>query len=324
MADPPVRGISGNPHITAVLFSNGFIEGKSKSEVVQLQKEVEIIYFSIPKVEISLTRGVANNGDVRDKGRMVGKSTKIRIEFAINGSKAVIVREGPAKWTRMLLWDTRTDRIVPGQWIHSHVPYFTINSDASLVLAFIQSYRRRHGCGPWVALSRSPWFTALGIWKIGDSWGGRCGFITDQKIFVTPGIEEVEFEGKLRKGMSWTTTGPAPSRDRRGWEAVSKDGEPVLLRRKAKSRKLVLTLMQNLPDWNLTLVERTPYGERQETFEKVHFADLDQQERVVLTRRDGKVIRVASTNAGFHTEKIFDFSQMAPEPIDAPKAASRW
>jgi len=84
------------------------------------------------------------------------QSTKISIAFAKNGSRAVILRQGPSKWTRMLAWCTRTGHLEPGQWVHSKVPFFAINSDASLVLTFIQDYRRRHDYSTWVALSRPP------------------------------------------------------------------------------------------------------------------------------------------------------------------------
>ena len=128
--------------------------------------------------------------------------TKIQIAFAENGRHGVILRQGPSKWTRMIKWDTKTDRLTEGQWIHSKVRYFDINSDASLILCFIQSYRREPGT--WVALSKPPWFTARAIWKIGDSWGGYCQFLTDKKIYVSKGINPIVFEGSLPKGMRWS------------------------------------------------------------------------------------------------------------------------
>lgn len=243
-------------------------------------------------------------------------STKINIQFAVNGSKAVILREGPSKITRCLLWDTKNDELLPGQWIKSKIPNFSINSDASLMLAFVQSYRRRQDYGTWVALSKPPWFSALATWEIGDSWGGACDFISDLEIYVSPGIHEPKFNGKLKKNMRWTNDRNRLNTHQYDW----KESGVNEISKCSNISGLRVTKKTEFPDSDILIST-----EGQELFIKgVYRVDFDIQGRVVFTKRDG-IIRRASNNKGdIVTEDVFDLSGMEFESIEAPIDATRW
>jgi hypothetical protein len=256
-------------------------------------------------------------------------STKIRIAFATNGPGAVIMREGPIKQTRMLAWRTDNDSLTEGQWINSSVPHFTVNSDASLVLAFVQGVRDG---GPWVAVSRPPWFTALGVWWIGDSWGGYGShFITDRRIYIAPGLTAVEFKGRLGKSMEWTADpryrtpeSALVSRRLPNWELESFEGRQTWLKRSTVSG---LEVRRRPRGQNFTM-EVFAMNERTltliDTFDDVYFADFDSRGEFVYTRRDGKVHRAALRGTRLVSHEIFDLSSMSPEPIVAPLGKASW
>lgn len=100
---------------------------------------------------------------------------------------AVIFRRGPSKQTQLLTWNLETDVVTPGQWIKAKV--YTRRCDISpdgkyLVAAFTDYSSRRDpavekfglkdeylACG-WTAISKPPYFTALGLWFSGDAWNG--------------------------------------------------------------------------------------------------------------------------------------------------------
>ncbi|MEO8670475.1 MAG: hypothetical protein ABI411_04105 [Tahibacter sp.] len=256
-------------------------------------------------------------------------STKIRIRFASNGTRAVILREGPAKWTRMLCWDTRDDTIVPGQWIRSSIPYFDVNSDATLILAFVQSYRRKPDYGTWVALSRPPWFTASAVWQIGDSWGGHCRFISDHHVYIEAGLRPVTLsQGALGRRMRWSSD-PA-FQDRRvwslqhGWTAETLDGVACLVKR-CKYAGIEVRCGREPVDSCMVLYRID--GKRRirlAEFETVYFGEFDASGRFVFSRRDGRVHRASLRRNALIVEEVCDLSAMRPEAIKAPEDVGHW
>lgn len=256
-------------------------------------------------------------------------STKIRIAFAANGPNAVIMREGPRKQTRMLLWRTNDDHLTVGQWIASSVPHFTINSDASLVLAFVQGFRNG---GPWVAVSRPPWFTALGVWWIGDSWGGYGShFVTDRRIYIAAGLTKVEFKGTLGDDMGWTADprfripeSALASRRLPNWELESIAGAQTWVKRSPVSE---LEVRRRPKGENYAMDVYVPSNgrtERIDTVDDVYFADFDSRGDFVFARRDGKIHRASLRKGRLLYYQVFDLSAMIPEPMEAPLGKAVW
>lgn len=247
-------------------------------------------------------------------------SVRIRMAFAPNGKQSVILREGPSRRTRMLVWDTGNDQLTPGQWIHSKVRHFAINSDGSLILCFVQSYRKKHNYGTWVALSKPPWFSALAVWQIGDSWGGACRFVTDRKIFVEQGTNPIQFSGSLAKGMEWTSDRSLrPPEDSWGWQRDALNHSLFIKRSETHALEL------HYSDFKYQLY--SPMGRDItpiETPSHIDFADMDNQGRVVFTDKKGIIYRVTRKKEDIVVHQVFDLADMTPEPIKAPVAALRW
>jgi len=109
---------------------------------------------------------------------------------ATNADVAVILRRGPSDWWRLTLWDTSLDRFDPGQWFHGRVypGKCDVSPDGKLFVYFCGQFKPRnnaHGYrGTWTAVSRPPYFTALALWPIGDTWGGSGIFLDDRTVLL--------------------------------------------------------------------------------------------------------------------------------------------
>lgn len=243
--------------------------------------------------------------------------TKIRTTFSQNGRYGVILLEGPGRWTRMLKWDLKKDELIEGQWIHAPILNFSINSDASLILCFVQSYKPQHEYGTWVALSKPPWFTALALWQIGDSWGGGGSFLNDKKIYIRPTPSQHIFHGALPKGLTWTAELPKSGySDLSGWKH-EKEGSYTRYSKNPKNSPFEIESLDgkikiyaNKPQKTLLTLPLVPFH-----------ADIDPKGRLIFTSTEGMIYRGTLKANELQIEKLFDLSKMKPKPIKAPYPA---
>lgn len=177
-----------------------------------------------------------------------------------------------------------------------------------------------------MALSKPPWFTALAIWRIGDSWGGNCCFISDSLIGVSEGINEIEFEGKLKKGITWTN-------DRSQFPDDSSKDVTLILSEKSDlkgneySRKSKISGLEIVvrteplkEDYHIVVL----YRDESMIFDNVHESSFDNKHRVVLTLINGKILRLSVVQEKLHSEEVFDLSDMPFRAIKAPESATKW
>ncbi|MEL7116668.1 MAG: hypothetical protein AAGP08_13980, partial [Pseudomonadota bacterium] len=89
---------------------------------------------------------------------------KLFLVFARESERTVILRQGPSKTYRMILWDRKTDRFEDGQWLKSKVypERCALSPDGQHFIYFALDGRwdERTG-GSYTAISRPPYFTAL-------------------------------------------------------------------------------------------------------------------------------------------------------------------
>jgi len=130
---------------------------------------------------------------------------RVEAIIARNAPAAVIFRRGPTRFVRMLRWDLRTDKIVPGQWVNArvHVARSDLSPDGELVACFVASYRRQPST--WTAISRPPYFTALAVWPKGDTWGGGGLFVSNSHFLLAHSTKRINSdidEFKLMDGFT--------------------------------------------------------------------------------------------------------------------------
>lgn len=117
---------------------------------------------------------------------------RLHLYFATENDRAVILRQGPSKHYRMILWDRDTDTFEDGQWIKQrvytdwcdlspdgeHFIYFTLNGDWS-----------GESEGAYTVLSRPPYWTALALFPEGSTWGGGGRFADNTHYYATGGSD---------------------------------------------------------------------------------------------------------------------------------------
>jgi hypothetical protein len=85
---------------------------------------------------------------------------------------AVIFRRGPAKHVLMITWNLEQDTFEYGQWFKGRIyeRRCDLSPEGDMLLYFAGNHRKPYYT--WSAVSRPPFFTALALWPIGDTWGG--------------------------------------------------------------------------------------------------------------------------------------------------------
>ena len=114
-----------------------------------------------------------------------GDRCRLFVLLARQAHVGVVIRHGPSRWWRLTLWDTRRDRFTAGQWFHGSLypRKCDLSPDGQLFSYFAgkhhRSARERGYDSTWVAVSRPPYFTALALWPVGDTYGGHTMFMDD-------------------------------------------------------------------------------------------------------------------------------------------------
>ena len=126
----------------------------------------------------------------RDAPTLIRRLTKTHTATRLFGlvardaRTAVVLRRGPSKHVRMLLWDLATDEITPGQWLAGRVydPRCGVSPDGQLVVYFAGKFGTK--LRTFTAVSRPPYFTALALWPEGSTWGGGGFFEENRKLIL--------------------------------------------------------------------------------------------------------------------------------------------
>ena len=263
----------------------------------------------------------------------------------------VVLRAGPSKWWHLTLWDTRRDKFTGGQWFHGSVypRRCDLAPDGSLFSYFAGKFRpteqERGYDSTWIAVSRPPYFTALALWPVGDTWGGHTAFMDDGAFHAgtlranhpdhPPGPLRVVPHSYLNLDDPFLWSFPWAST---GWEPIPL---PAHIKkttyfdpRLAAWRKTVgsLCLQRTVEPGE----ERFPSRRRSHytifkrdasteiaRFES-HWADFDQRGRLVATVGgrilEGKIDR----HHGVRWRQIAAFQDEKPERMEAPEWARRW
>ncbi len=187
---------------------------------------------------------------------------------ARNSSRAVILRKGPSKLYRMILWDRDSDRFEDGQWLKARVyeERCDLSPDGAHFLYFALDGRwQREAEGSWTAISKPPYFTALALFPQGDTWGGGGYFLEDRKYVVNTGPDTADIIGKagpLKRfipgpdAKPWRQRSPDSLRQGKDWMV-----EGAQLFRLRDQKRI---LLRDFTDMAFEPI-RAPYDDRPET-----------------------------------------------------------
>lgn len=218
---------------------------------------------------------------------------RLHLFFAAENDRAVILRQGPAKHCRMILWHRDNDRFEDGQWLlHKvYVERCDLSPDGQHFLFFALDARwQSEAKGSYTAISRPPYWTALALYPQGDSWGGGGCFVDNAHVFASGGQDII---GRV-EGVSRVEFGKVTKDCRTGLRLQSGTRAPI--DRAATKRLLADPVPEALPE----MYRRLPVP-------RLHA--LDRYDTV-----GGKLYR----RHGMELELIRDFTDMAFEPIRAP------
>jgi hypothetical protein len=263
----------------------------------------------------------------------------------------LIVRRGPSTWVQLSLWHTDTDEIEYGQWFHGRVleDRCDLSPDGLLFLYFASKYGRSQ-FNTWTAISRPPYFTALALWPLGDSWGGGGLFVDGKSLLLNfnpgsvPALKGHEPPPWLKVSMYMGGLGKILGERlcRDGWtrlqegvrspnqralkllvpeifQKCSSDGELVLLRKYLgyDSKRFGSPMI-----YEFSLKD---FAHRQEfLLEGVTWADLDHRQRLVLTKNDGCLYACDQPNVEFSLQMLANLNSQHPKSMSTPEWATTW
>ncbi|MCB9762049.1 MAG: hypothetical protein H6741_00255 [Alphaproteobacteria bacterium] len=122
-------------------------------------------------------------------------ATRLFVLVARDAPVAVVLRRGPSKQVRMLLWDLQSDQLTGGQWLAGRIypERCGLSPDGRLLVYFCGKFK---GDFPtFTAISRPPYFTALALWPDNSTWGGGGFFESDRKVILHYGAVPHELHG---------------------------------------------------------------------------------------------------------------------------------
>jgi hypothetical protein len=246
---------------------------------------------------------------------------------------ALIIRRGPARWTELILWDTKKDRFQRGQWFHGRIyeDRCDLSPDGTKFIYFASKYgRKRDGDIPdtWTAISKSPYFTALAPWPNGTTCGvfldNQCFWHSDWQPlhprFTLRGLVEVSDES-ARAGFDEKFVDSCKLRLLHGgWEAVEHQGRSNVKWKKASPKgrgELLMDRSFTIPKYALAL------GDKNSTVQ-TFAAEWADWGRLVVTQRGRVLTGKYNRHTSLCFEELADFNGNLPESIEAPEWAKRW
>lgn len=113
---------------------------------------------------------------------------RLLVFLASQAPVGVILRRGPTRWAQLTLWRTDTDTFHHGQWIKARIyeDRADLAPDGSLFVYFAHQGRAyaHGGFAAWTAVSRPPYFTALGFWPQAGTYFGGGMFETPRSVLL--------------------------------------------------------------------------------------------------------------------------------------------
>ena len=253
----------------------------------------------------------------------------------------VILRRGPTEWWRVTLWDTRGDVFTGGQWFRGRLypAKCDVSADGKLLVYFAGKFRQRDVARGYhytcTAVSRPPYLTALALWPIGDTWGGRGVFLDGQTVLVDTskhhpdhptGPLRVVSRGDLKRGDPRIDVVPCWQS---GWREAPKPGTNSRCKEFHKTSG-DLTLSREIPlDSIYPSRRRTLYtlyrsDDNPVALFEAHWADWDQHGRLVATV-GGRVCAGKLTKQNtLLWRQLTAMNEEQPTRMEAPAWAQRW
>jgi hypothetical protein len=112
---------------------------------------------------------------------------RLDVLLASEAPIGVVLRRGPTKLVRIVIWNRVSDKFKPGQWFKGRIfgDCSDISPDGRHMIYFAMggvAWAIPATGGTWTAISKLPSLKAEALWGQGDTWGGG-GMFTSNKSF---------------------------------------------------------------------------------------------------------------------------------------------
>jgi len=235
------------------------------------------------------------------------------------------------------LWDTDRDQFVPGQWFHGQMypERCDLSPDGKLFVYFGGKFRDRDVDKgyerTWIAVSRPPYWTALALWPMGDTWGGEAVFLDSRTVRLETSSSSYGARhhpdhppGPLQVFESYKLSVYDPRKTavaccRSGWQRASAGAW-----RKARKGFMLETSRGDFGGTDPSLYSLSVDDGKLLAAFRANWADWDQSGRLVATA-GGRVLEGWFTQArGLIWRQLAAMNEEKPEPIESPEWAQRW
>jgi hypothetical protein len=266
--------------------------------------------------------------------------------YCVTAAEAPIVavfRRGPTQWSHVGQWDLARLHYEPGAWLGGRIfpRRCDLSPDGRYLAYFAHKPSATWELGEaYVAVSKLPWLTALHAFATCGTWTRGYFFSKDAAAshsealnlpipYRLQSIPAVQFATERRRG--WQESPDCPPRDPRdAWD----ERRNVRMQRQQPGGHRLLYVESTGHAGAEFGIEQAVDGLRvQYSIETdgqlapladVQWADWDQQGRLLVATRSGK-LEVRNVNSG-KTQVLFekDLALLAPQPAPAPDWAQHW
>ncbi|HEY5914124.1 MAG TPA: hypothetical protein VJA21_26345, partial [Verrucomicrobiae bacterium] len=117
---------------------------------------------------------------------------RLALIFAAKAPVTLILRRGPSRRVKMIVWNTKTDQFIDGEWWHGRIyaEKCGLSPDGRLFVYFGYQWKPRYipeGVFAFTAVSRIPSFQPVALWPAGSFWGGGGRFLTNCTVSLNYG-----------------------------------------------------------------------------------------------------------------------------------------
>jgi hypothetical protein len=126
---------------------------------------------------------------------MTRPPARLSVLLARTAPIAAVFRRGPSRWTAVLSWNTETDVVELGDWIHGalYPDQCDLSPDGRHLISFASAY---HGPNPgldlgltWTAISELPSLRPIAAWPENAPVSGGGLFLDDRRLRILGPLE---------------------------------------------------------------------------------------------------------------------------------------
>jgi hypothetical protein len=285
---------------------------------------------------------------------------RLFVLLARQASIGVILRRGPSDWVQMIKWHTDTDKFEEGQWLRGKVEEYAgdLSPDGKLLLYRVFHKRLYYKLEAqnreadkllyYTAVSKSPYFTALELWDIIRSPGGK--FVDNETLDIYPYISvpvehivnaatplkvtfqkfDIEWTGPFITEKNVFMTNNNWKTQQIGQYVMGKLDPPHIWSKSTDNLSLYASHVGHDSDQKQSGARNQfaysisiDGGKTEILLKGVNWADFDQQGRLVLAK-EGKLFAGTLANGDLQLIELSDFNDNKPDPQPAPDWAQKW